>query len=1256
MSETTTYRNPLVRDGQSQAGRTLPALSPDYIKVDERDRDDLISFAGEYSKLIQYYDENNQRNGDWGEFFKADTSPDEPHYALFLAFTWLFRLLQKDLNSITERHLNHYYKEILKLKHKPAKADTVHLLFELAKNIDQQLLKKGTLLKAGKDALGKDLIYAIDKDIVLNKTKVTALKTLFQEPFFNEKGKLKKVDRYGLYASPVANSSDGLGEDQDLDTLSWKLLGESQTGATASMPKAEVGFAISSPILLLKEGLRKITLDIFLSKTLYHDFLPYFLAISLEDSSLLEQEVTDLQNLLVSITTLSDQKNEHEALLAKVKTVLEAGLKAQAKAELLTDNKFLTKDEQPKNETGQRIRTWWESLGLGLTIAKKNDSPDENEEEEEDKKEADSFSPQQTFTTLRNMMDHYLSIALKESFIITFSGAEEWIGPYTIDAVLGHSSHLKLELELSVEDPAIVAYNEELLEGGFGDTHPLMKVMLNTGDSYQYSILKDMRLSQFKVAVSATGLKNLVLQNDTANLNPNKTFQPFGPQPGLNTNFYIGSEEAFQKKLSDLTVHIDWADLPDDLKEHYKVFNDDLSEHWDKQIKEELAEIDTKGIAILAKLQSDEVQKSWAVNPKLRVKDMAKAEEEVKALTARKNEIEANKEQRAIDAGFFKGQFEMLNGGTWYPLTDSASKTEVSLFDKNKTHKRSFELKRTVNSNSTYKRPNRIQPISRLDNSSLEGFIKLQLTSPSEGRFKGFGHSRFQKLYTEKILEQLKPSNQEKTVELPNEPYTPAISGISLDYTAKLDIDIETPHVHEKVFQIHPFGLAESSLAATPDNPVTVLPTHDSEGALYIGLEDLTPAQNLSILFQLNEKTVDHEFVGKVAVTWSYLHHNQWIDFDQNDVLEDSTEVFTKSGIVTFQMPKNISDTNSLLPSGKYWIRATVPNNVLGVADALDIAAQAITASFIDHDNDPQHLATPLASRSIKKLRTSNSAIKSITQAYPSFDGQLREQDATFNTRVSERLRHKRRSVSIWDYEHIVLEAFPGVYKVKCLNHYDAEQPACRREMSPGAVTLIVLSRSEDETEISRKLAPVTNVITLSNIKNLLKDITPPFIAARNKLFVKNPSYTRIRVECGVKFNEGLDEVYYLRELQTDIMRLLSPWAFDESHEINFERKLYKSLIINYIEELHYINFVCCFKVHKIVSDTGTPADEETIEGEIITAAGPADILISDSKHTIQPVEGDTCDCESLGKKNNEQQVIASGIGAMVVETDFKVA
>ncbi len=54
------------------------------------------------------------------------------------------------------------------IKEKNAVPDQAYIIFELAKGFDTCLVKKGTKLSAGKDKLNLELIYATDKDVVLN--------------------------------------------------------------------------------------------------------------------------------------------------------------------------------------------------------------------------------------------------------------------------------------------------------------------------------------------------------------------------------------------------------------------------------------------------------------------------------------------------------------------------------------------------------------------------------------------------------------------------------------------------------------------------------------------------------------------------------------------------------------------------------------------------------------------------------------------------------------------------------------------------------------------------------------------------------------------------------------------------------------------------------------------------------------------------------------------------------------------------------
>src|SRR5690606_40768464 len=83
---------------------------------------------------------------------------------------------------------------------------------------------------------------------------------------------------------------------------------------------------------------------------------------------------------------------------------------------------------------------------------------------------------------------------------------------------------------------------------------------------------------------------------------------------------------------------------------------------------------------------------------------------------------------------------------------------------------------------------------------------------------------------------------------------------------------------------------------------------------------------------------------------------------------------------------------------------------------------------------------------------TSRAEIRKVDQPYPSFGGSPLELDRPYYTRISERLRHKDRAITIWDYERLVLEKFSYLYKAKCLNHTNETT-----ETEPGHVRVIVI-------------------------------------------------------------------------------------------------------------------------------------------------------------------------------------------------------
>ena len=74
MADPNAYRHPLVRSGTNQQQRFPQALSPSYVKVDERDYAELILFAKKYASFLHYYNFQNLKEGDWSAIIDRDVS------------------------------------------------------------------------------------------------------------------------------------------------------------------------------------------------------------------------------------------------------------------------------------------------------------------------------------------------------------------------------------------------------------------------------------------------------------------------------------------------------------------------------------------------------------------------------------------------------------------------------------------------------------------------------------------------------------------------------------------------------------------------------------------------------------------------------------------------------------------------------------------------------------------------------------------------------------------------------------------------------------------------------------------------------------------------------------------------------------------------------------------------------------------------------------------------------------------------------
>lgn len=972
-----------------------------------------------------------------------DWNNHTPHYALFLAFLKLFRHAQDSLNTLTQRHLDFYFKEVLQLLPQAAQPGHAHILVELAKQTNAWSLAKGEQLKAGKDSTGKEILFALDKEESFNKASIAAFKSVY----FGRTGNLddhagetqgSTVDNDNrLFASLVTNSADGLGADLVSENKEWhpyvnKLYTEA-TLTDIAMPNAQIGFAVASHYLYLTEGKRKITLRLF----------------------------TNASNVL--------------------KTNLMGNIKC-----------YLTIDKK------------WHEVATGITV---------------------------TETVQQAPAKSYVEIAF------TLAG----------------------------NVPAIINYQAKVHGGTLNCTTPVLKVLLNNDDSssYRYHSLKDVAITETEIKVDVgmenagwnqDGLKALQLSNDSGPVDASKPFAPFGAQPKKDGTFVIGHAEPFSKTNAKIKLHIAWANLP----------------------------ANAKNIIYPENTQTP-------------------------------------------PTGFPNAKVDFLSNGAWTALKSGNTPVTANLFaldtgtqPKNEITIFGSQQAIPVEAIKDYNNPDELYTAQ-----SRNGFMRLVLDSD-------FGHKKYIEALSEHLIK--KATTPTYTAAGPVEPYSPTLQSVHLSYTASTKInlaDTNTVNFNNRqmqFFHLYPFGDAEQHafLAKTEkaDTNIFALPqfSHKAgnslvrhQGEFYIGLQNLAAKQSVGLLFQVLEGSADPNIAKPDShVYWSYLGNNQWHDFEIQQI-SDNTRQLVQSGIITFALPTDAGTEHTILPTGYIWLRASVSEKAEAVCALLNVHAQAAPVTLLPNGNVADLMSNAIAAESIGKLKTPVAAVKKVTQPYPSFGGKGTETEEQFYVRISERLRHKARAITIWDYEHLVLQAFPQIHKAKCLNHTQMTEKGAVKynEVKPGHVTIITIPSLVNRNDVN-PLKPFTNQSLLLEIKEYLQQR----ISGHVVLEVANPQFEEVRIAFKLQLVAGYtDFTYYSNLLKQEITSYLTPWAYNNQVEVQFGGKVYKSSLINFIEERPYVEYITDVKMYHIINQVNNNLDVEEI-----TASTARSILVSvqASAHVIE--------------------------------------
>jgi hypothetical protein len=778
---------------------------------------------------------------------------------------------------------------------------------------------------------------------------------------------------------------------------------------------------------------------------------------------------------------------------------------------------------------------------------------------------------------------HPLPAGLPPSWTVRLTGAEGWYLPQRaavtrIDAAAAEQT-MEIVVALAPGEPAIVPLDAKLHGTEHPPGRPCMEIMFDfagTGSSAGFARLQDAEITQASLLVSASGLRNLTVAGGGAVADPAMPFAPFGAQPRAGAALIVGSSEIFSKRIDALTLTLDWEraysssgffrnDPPDAYNPEAALL---VAGRWTRGGGGKSAapvDIGLGEIGVEARIGN-----AWLIDG-----GAAQA-------------IDNPPLSAASNTGFLKLTLPKDFGHAQFPSENTRALIALASAD--------IDYTPASGVNVGHSPP----PLLRAGRGGGGGITKARAAETAlQGALSSDARDARRVMGT---------GGADASDGLPLAPYDPVLTRIEAAYTSEAGSVAALRH-------LHPFG-------ASPASGRRLLPDLPFEGALLIGIADFAPPARLTLLVQVADGSGD-PLRAPPALAFHYLDGDNWRAFEDRDV-DDKTANFANSGILGLNVPEGADAAHGQLPSGLHWIRISAAENSNALNRLLSIDAQGARATFVDCGNDPDFLSAPLPAGTISKLLAPDVAVKKVRQPYASFGGRPAEAGGAFATRVSERLRHKDRAVTAADVEALVLEAFPKLHRVKCLPTTELPRgPGDRiladNEAMPGALTVVAVPQTHGDNA-RNPLRPYADQATLTAVRDFLRPRLSPFV----RLEVQNPKFEEIEVAFRVRFRSGIgDTAFYVDALSEAIVAFLSPWERPGGGEIMFGGRLWKSAVVDFVEERPEVDYVTDFRLfHKPDADepavVWTPVDVDRIE-----ATTARSILVSARSHRIEEAPAD---------------------------------
>lgn len=877
----------------------------------------------------------------------TEKSNHAPHVGLLLAFVQLLVVAKGHLNQLSERHLDFFYRRVLRLTPRPADPDRGWVVLRLAPTIANYLLPAGTpLLADGGDSAGPRR-YVTDEALAVTRASVDAIRAMYVRRTTYDHSSATAVRH--VVALPVANSADGRGLPLDDPGEGWPIFGVDET---RDLDRAELlidaGLVIASPALLLREGVRRVRLT-------------------------------------------------------------------------------FTMDDGDRDRLSTVIR------------------------------EYRAFAESQLDVPMSSAV--FASI-LADVLLVAVSGPNGYVDvkDYALTADDATPDELRLEFTRGVTDPPMCApidATQSMLPPG---SAPSVRIRLNPDARvYAFSWFARLVITRLRIDASVRGLRSLSLVGPQGPVATDAPFPVFGVIPERGSFLIFGNDELWNKPLSRMRLHIEWANLPqapETIATHYAAYRLGTT-----------SDVFRLRCSVLEGYR----WRLLGTRPDLPLEESA---------TVPCFPRDAN-----------------ANGGptshaTWeWPLLGLELRGQGA----------------------------GVAPLL-YTSSTADGVFRLELTEPSYG-FAHQQYPRLVIDSASRMWPSARRRMRDLTQHPPWTPLASRIT-LDYDASVEFDVqdaeghrrDDDAPASH-RVWQIGPFGRIRP---LRPGDALVLTLTR--QGYLFLGLTGVRAPESLSLYLHLREDVGDGwrdparsdssggrtPPVGREAseVRWRYLAPDGWRDLPRDAVIADGTLGLLRSGIIRLDLPPDAIPSPWSDETPRVWLELSVADDPSRYGRVLGIYTQSVSVTRVISDATTRE-SRQLPPMSIARLAAPLPQIASVTQPAPTVSGRVAEDVATYRARVSERIRHGNRAILPRDYESLVLDRFPSIGEVRCVT------------MTGGRLVIVVVpQRLKGVCDLRPSVArPLCRDIAL-----YLRSRCSGFVRA---IYVRSPWYETVRVSAWLRFQPG---------------------------------------------------------------------------------------------------------------------------------------